>query len=247
MTTIHREFDVEIAFTKGAPREVLHLCTHIQLNNEIVALDNRIRTEIMAANDEYARNALRVLGVARRDLPFKSGPYMPDNIEQQMVFLGLTAMMDPPRPEVETAVRTCRQAGIRIIMITGDYGLTAESLARRVGLLTTPNARIITGAEVEELSDPNLLAISGRGSVRAYGRDKLRLVSLPRLRRGGGRTGDGGMTRRRSARQRRDIHGHHPYGRIKGGGGHHPHKRQLWSHRPGNWEGRDLRQYPANL
>jgi magnesium-transporting ATPase (P-type) len=180
MTTIHREFDVEIAFTKGAPREVLQLCSHIQLNNEVVALDNRMRTEIMAANDEYARNALRVLGVARRDLPFKSGPYTPDNIEQQMVFLGLTAMMDPPRPEVETAVRTCRQAGIRIIMITGDYGLTAESLARRVGLLTTPNARILTGAELEELSDPNVLALL-QGEVlcaRMAPEHKLRLVSL---------------------------------------------------------------------
>jgi Ca2+-transporting ATPase len=180
MTTIHREFDTEVAFTKGAPREVLQLCSHVQLDNEVWPLDSAMRAEILAANDGYARNALRVLGVARRDLPFKSGPYTPENVERDMVFLGLAAMMDPPRPEVEAAVRTCRSAGIRIIMITGDYGLTAESLARRVGLLTTSNARIITGAEFEELSDQKVLNLL-QGEVlcaRMAPEHKLRLVSL---------------------------------------------------------------------
>jgi magnesium-transporting ATPase (P-type) len=180
MTTIHRELNEEIAFTKGAPREVLQLCTHIQLNNEVLRLDNTMRTQILAVNDEYARNALRVLGVARRDLPFRAGPYTAEHIERDMIFLGLTAMMDPPRPEVEAAVRTCRQAGIRIIMITGDYGLTAESLARRVGLLTTPNARILTGAELEELSDHEVLKLV-EGELlcaRMAPEHKLRLVSL---------------------------------------------------------------------
>jgi len=180
MTTIHREFDVEIAFTKGAPREVLQLCTQIQLNNEVVPLDNALRAEILAANDEYARNALRVLGAARRSLPFKSGPYTPENVERDMIFLGLAAMMDPPRPEVEAAVKTCRGAGIRIIMITGDYGLTAESLARRVGLLNSSNARIITGAELEELNDHELLNLL-QGEIlcaRMAPEHKLRLVSL---------------------------------------------------------------------
>lgn len=180
MTTIHRELNEEIAFTKGAPREVLQLCTHIQIHNEVVPLDTAKRAEVLAVNDEYARNALRVLGVARRDLPFRAGPYTPENIERDMIFLGLTAMMDPPRPEVESAVRTCRQAGIRIIMITGDYGLTAESLARRVGLLTTPNARILTGAELEELSDHEVLRLF-EGELlcaRMAPEHKLRLVSL---------------------------------------------------------------------
>jgi Ca2+-transporting ATPase len=156
MTTIHREVHLEIAFVKGAPREVLQLCTTIQIDDEIIPLDNRLRAEIMAANDEYARNALRVLAVARRELPSKSGPYTAESIERELTFLGLIAMMDPPRPEVEAAIKTCRQAGIRIVMITGDYGLTAESLARRVGMLSTPNARIITGAELDEMSDIEL-------------------------------------------------------------------------------------------
>ncbi len=156
MTTIHRELQKEIAFVKGAPREVLQLCTSIQLDDQVVPLDNRLRAEIMAANDDYARNALRVLAVARRELPIKSGPYAAEEIERDLTFLGLVAMMDPPRPEVEAAIKICRQAGIRIVMITGDYGLTAESLARRVGMLSTPNPRIITGAELDEMGDIDL-------------------------------------------------------------------------------------------
>ncbi len=153
MTTIHREMQDELAFTKGAPREVLQLCTNILINGQIQPLTEDLRAEIMAANDTYARRALRVLGVAKRVMPLKSAPYNPETTEQNLTFLGLIAMMDPPRPEVEKAVQICREAGIRIVMITGDYGLTAESLARRVGMLTTPNARIITGAELDEMTD----------------------------------------------------------------------------------------------
>ncbi len=156
MTTIHREIDHEIAFTKGAPREVLQLCTHILYNGETIPLDNRLRKQILDANDAFARRALRVLAVARRKLPLGAAPYAAETIERDLVFLGLMAMMDPPRPEVEQAVQTCREAGIRIVMITGDYGLTAESLARRVGMLSTPNPRIITGAELDEMSDVDI-------------------------------------------------------------------------------------------
>ncbi|GAB4493400.1 MAG: cation-transporting P-type ATPase [Anaerolineales bacterium] len=156
MTTIHRGLHSEVAFTKGAPREVLQLCTHVEIDNEVLPLDDALRAEILAANDDYARRALRVLAVARRELVPGEESYRAENIEHNLVFLGLMAMMDPPRPEVETAIKTCRQAGIRIIMITGDYGLTAESLARRVGMLTTHNARIITGAELDTLSDIEL-------------------------------------------------------------------------------------------
>ena len=119
--------DHEVAFVKGAPREVLQLCTHILVKGEITAeLTEAIRTEIMSSNDEYSRRALRVLGLARRDLHPRSGAYTSEAVEQDLTFLGLMAMMDPPRPEVEQAIQTCRQAGIRIVMITGDYGLTAR-------------------------------------------------------------------------------------------------------------------------
>jgi magnesium-transporting ATPase (P-type) len=179
MTTIHREVNKEIAFVKGAPREVLQLCTKILINDQVVPLPNQLRAEINAANDHYARNALRVLALARRELPPRTGAYTPEGVEQDLTFLGLMAMMDPPRPQVEKAVQTCREANIRIVMITGDYGLTAESLARRVGMLTTKNPIILTGAELDELSDIALQELLDKEVLfaRMAPEHKMRLVS----------------------------------------------------------------------
>ena len=179
MTTIHREIDREVAFVKGAPREVLQLCSHILVDGETIPLDETLRAEISTANDEYSRRALRVLGLARRDLPPRSGAYTAEAIERDLTFLGLMAMMDPPRPEVEQAIQTCRQAGIRIVMITGDYGLTAESLARRVGMVTTPNPIILTGAELDSMDDLKLTQLLDKEVIfaRMAPDHKLRLVS----------------------------------------------------------------------
>ena len=132
---------------------------------QVVPLTQSMRAEILAANDDYARGALRVLALARRELPPRSGSYTAEGVEQDLTFLGLMAMMDPPRPQVEKAVQICREANIRIVMITGDYGLTAESLARRVGMLTTKNSIILTGAELDELSDVALQELLGQGSA----------------------------------------------------------------------------------
>lgn len=179
MTTIHRDADREIAISKGAPREILQLCTNIQVAGENQPLDEAVRTDILAANDEYARRALRVLAFARRNLPPRSGAYTADSVECELTFLGLMAMMDPPRPEVEQAIQVCRQAGIRIVMITGDYGLTAESLARRVGMITSPNPVILTGAELDTLNDLELNQLMGKEIIfaRMAPDHKLRLVS----------------------------------------------------------------------
>ena len=179
MTTIHRETNREIAFVKGAPREVLQLCTRIFVKGESVPLTNDLRAEILRINDDYARGALRVLALARRDLPPRTGTYTAENVEQDLTFMGLMAMMDPPRPQVEKAIQTCRQANIRIVMITGDYGLTAESLARRVGMLTKPNSIILTGAELDELSDVALQELLDREVLfaRMAPEHKMRLVS----------------------------------------------------------------------
>ena len=179
MTTIHKDINNEIAFIKGAPREVLQLCTRILVNDEVLPLTRELRSEILAANDGYARGALRVLALARRELPSRSGPYTPETIEQDLTFLGLMAMMDPPRPEVERAVRICREANIRIVMITGDYGLTAELLARRVGLLTRPDSIILTGSELDELSDVALQELLDKEVLfaRMAPEHKMRLVS----------------------------------------------------------------------
>jgi magnesium-transporting ATPase (P-type) len=179
MTTIHREVDREVAFIKGAPREVLQLCTKILKYGQVIPLTQPMRMEILAANDEYARGALRVLALARRDLPPRTGGYSAESVEQDLTFLGLMAMMDPPRPQVEKAVQICREANIRIVMITGDYGLTAESLARRVGMLTGMNSIILTGAELDELSDVALHELLDKEVLfaRMAPEHKMRLVS----------------------------------------------------------------------
>lgn len=184
MSTIHQNTssrdNQQIALVKGAPREVLQLCTHYQINGEAKPLDLSTRNEILAANDAYARGALRVLAFARRDLPPRTGSYTVERVEQGLTFLGLMAMMDPPRPEVAEAVQTCRAAGIRMVMITGDYGLTAESLARRVGMLNSPNPLILTGAEVDARSDLELQEILREDVIfaRMAPDHKLRLVSV---------------------------------------------------------------------
>ena len=120
---------------------------------------------ILSANDDYARNALRVLALAYHELPPRVGSYTAERVEVNLIFLGLTAMMDPPRPEVTEAVSTCRQAGVRMVMITGDYGLTAEILgAAHRHADCTPNPLILTGAELEQLNDIELQGHAGKRS-----------------------------------------------------------------------------------
>ncbi|MFN8373575.1 MAG: cation-transporting P-type ATPase [Anaerolineae bacterium] len=179
MSTIHRSGSQRIAYVKGAPKEVLALCTHIEVNNEERLLDDAQRGEIMQANDDYARTGLRVLAVAARVLPPNWMDYNAENVECDLTFLGLLAMMDPPRVEVAEAVKKCHQAGIRITMITGDYGLTAESVARRIGIVRSEHPRIVTGAELETMSDETLREVVHEEVIfaRVAPEHKLRVVN----------------------------------------------------------------------
>ena len=168
----------EIALVKGAPREVIHLCRSVILGGQVHDLDESLREQILAANDDFARGALRVLALAYRILPPRTGSYTVEKVEGDLVFLGLMAMMDPPRPEVTQAVQACRTAGIRMVMITGDYGLTAESMARRIGMLESRQARIVTGAELAAMSEAELHALTHEEVVyaRMAPEHKLKLV-----------------------------------------------------------------------
>jgi len=178
MATIHIWQGGRTALVKGAPREVLQLCTAIQKDGVIVPLDEATRADILAANDDFARSALRVLALAMRQLPERSGVYSPETVERDLTFLGLAAMMDPPRLEVAQAMQVFHSAGIRMVMVTGDYGLTAESVARRVGMLSGPSPRILTGADLEGLSDVELQALLDEEVIysRMAPEHKLRLV-----------------------------------------------------------------------
>jgi potassium/sodium efflux P-type ATPase len=172
MTTIHRKVGTRlqgsvsesehppdphsVAFVKGASKEVLALCTHIRLRGQDLPLDATTRTQILNTQDEYARNGLRVLAIAQRVLPPVVTYYALDTVEQDLTFLGLVAMLDPPRREVAEAVEKCHRAGIRIIMMTGDYGLTAETIARRIGIIRRPQPRLLTGTDLSTMDDLTL-------------------------------------------------------------------------------------------
>jgi Ca2+-transporting ATPase len=179
MSTIHQDGRGRLVYVKGAPKEILTLCSHLWRDGDKVELDEALRDEITAANDRFARSGLRVLAFARRNLPNERLEFTPEVIEQNLTFLGLMAMMDPPRPEVTEAVRKCYTAGIRIIMITGDYGLTAESIARRIGIVQSRNPRIITGVELDSLDETSLREALKEEVIfaRVAPENKLRLVT----------------------------------------------------------------------
>lgn len=170
MTTVHAlEYPLDgarrIAFTKGAPNEVVRLSTHVRVNGVVEPMTEELRARIMEANDTYAADGLRVLAVAYRPLdganaeegiPDAMSDYTPENIECNLTFVGLEVMMDPPRPEVAAAVAECHRAGIRIVMITGDYGLTAASIARRLKIVEGEGLSVISGFELSKMGDEEL-------------------------------------------------------------------------------------------
>lgn len=187
MSTVHRCDGEILLHAKGSPREILELCSRVLIDGKEHPLEEPHRSRIMVAHDGYARSGLRVLAVARRVVEdpvagFFGSPscrLSTEDIEKDMTFLGLMAMMDPPRPEVQEAVDTCRRAGIRIVMITGDHGLTAESVARRIGIVRGGQVPVISGAELDDMDDTTLDE-NLRGDVifaRATPEHKLRIVS----------------------------------------------------------------------
>jgi len=184
MSTLHRAQEGGLLHVKGAPKEVLARCTRIVAAEGERALNEEDSGRIVEATDAYAAAGLRVLAVAGRRLPAERGQaggqgYDADGLETELTFLGLAAMMDPPRPEVRAAVKTCRKAGIRIIMITGDYGLTAETIARRIGIVRGRHPRVVSGPELEEM-DKATLTEALQGEVifaRANPEHKLRIVT----------------------------------------------------------------------
>ena len=170
MTTIHeleRPLDGarRVALVKGAPNEVLRLSETIRVDGTVAPLTDELRAQITAANDRYAADGLRVLAMAYRPLgeearaagvPEAMSAYTPENIECHLTFAGLEVMADPPRPEVAAAVAECHRAGIRIVMITGDYGLTAASIARRLKIVEGDDFSVISGFELSKMDDDEL-------------------------------------------------------------------------------------------
>jgi Ca2+-transporting ATPase len=163
MSTVHRAATGDLtAFVKGAPELVLERCTHVQRNGQREPLTAEMRQQILAENDRMAKSALRVLGVSYRGVSVQSESYNPDELEKDMTFLGLTGMIDPPRDEVKRAIRECREAGIRAVMVTGDHKLTAQAIARELGMLAgdgQPERRVLEGKELDKMTEEQLTAI----------------------------------------------------------------------------------------
>ena len=193
MTTIHREGDRWAVFVKGAPVEVLQRCTRTRDGERELPLTEEERRRITLENDGMAHAGLRVLALAGAR-PETAPGGTAEEVERDLTFFGLVGMMDPPRPEVAEAVAKCHRAGIRIIMVTGDYGLTAESVARRVGILRGSSPRILNGAEMDGMGEP-ALEEALRSEVilaRVAPEHKLRAVSaLQRMGHVVAVTGDG--------------------------------------------------------
>jgi P-type Ca2+ transporter type 2C len=180
MSTLHEEPAGLVLRCKGAPRELLERCSRIRLDGLDRPLDDHLRAQVLARNDELARDAMRVLAMAVRVLPAGAMRWAADELESDLTLLGLVGMLDPPRPSVTEAVATCHRAGIRILMITGDYGVTAESIARRIGLVEPGEPlRIVNGEELDGLDDDALLEAVRRPVLfaRATPAQKLRVVS----------------------------------------------------------------------
>ena len=165
MTTVHSlekglDGSHHISITKGAPKEVMELCSdYYDGQGAIKSMTTTERQAILAANDQFARDGLRVLAVAYRPLEsqhIKEDEWDMRTLEEDMVFVGLVAMSDPPRQGVREAIEQCHRASIRIIMVTGDYGLTALSIAKKIGIVKGDNARVVSGLELADMTDQDL-------------------------------------------------------------------------------------------
>ena len=173
----------KIVYVKGAPLETLQVCNRILTHGKVLPLDDRQREKIVAQNDAMAGRGLRVLALAYKDdLELQERTAYPiGDTENDLIFVGLAAMSDPIRAEVPQAIHACHTAGIRVIMITGDYALTAASIGREIGLGAAAPLRMHTGAEISEMSDQELRSILAKGETifaRTAPEHKLRIVSL---------------------------------------------------------------------
>lgn len=177
MSTFHKTEDGIIMYTKGAPDELLMRCDSVETANGVEKLTEETRKTILAENNNYAKNAIRVIGVA-----YKKPDEVRANFEEEngLTFVGLLGMIDPPREEVRAAIDTCKQAGIHVKMITGDHKVTAGAIGDKLGILSDEGA--IEGREINEMTDEQLREAVKTVNVfaRVSPEHKVRLVDAVR-------------------------------------------------------------------
>ena len=155
MSTVHKTENALVQYTKGAPDEVLRICTTYLKDGKAVPMTDDAKAAIIAENKKMANKALRVLAVALKPHSSEPKSFAPEDLEKDLCFIGLTGMIDPVRPEVKDAIEQCRTAGIRPIMITGDHIDTASAIARELGILGEHDVAI-SGSQISEMSDEEL-------------------------------------------------------------------------------------------
>ena len=177
MTTIHQmDNGKRVAFMKGAPEVVLERCSRISEDSKMRELGDIEKAQILKVNEEMAQEALRVLGVAYREL--RDGiAYTEEAVEKDMTFLGLAGMIDPPREEAIEAIKVCKQILIKPIMVTGDHKLTAVAIAKEIGIYKQGDV-VLTGEELEKMSDEEYENVVDKVTVyaRVSPMDKLKIV-----------------------------------------------------------------------
>ena len=185
MTTFHKDFIANkiVSFTKGAPDIILNKCTKIYQNGSIVTLTEALRQEIAKVNSEFAGEALRVLAFTYREYDELPKAINSESIENDLIFVGLMGMIDPARGEAFEAIKTCKAAGIKPVMITGDHRDTAVAIAKTLGLMAE-NSGVLTGAELDKLSDEELYKRVEITSVyaRVSPDHKVRIVEMLKKR-----------------------------------------------------------------
>ena len=182
-----------LSFTKGAVDRLLTRCDSASIDGEVVALDDDLRLRVRVAADGLAAEGVRVLGIAMRRWPSVEAVPRDEALERGLTFVGLQGMIDPARPEVSDAIATCREAGVRAIMITGDHPLTAAAIGRDLGLVGE-GVRAVTGAELAELDDAQLDTTVREASIYARVSPEHKIGIVDALQRQGqvvAMTGDG--------------------------------------------------------
>lgn len=177
MTTFHKDDQGFVAYVKGAPDVMLNLSTKILKNGKVCDITEEDRKQILKINHDMASQALRVLAFAYKPIDSIPKDPKPQDMEKDMVFVGLVGMIDPARPEVKDAICICKAAGIRPVMITGDYKDTAVAIASELGMIDD-ESKVLTGADLDNLSDEELANIAQDVSVyaRVSPVHKLRIV-----------------------------------------------------------------------
>ncbi|MBU5437995.1 calcium-transporting P-type ATPase, PMR1-type [Tissierella sp. MSJ-40] len=180
MTTFHKNYvpGKIVSFTKGGPDIVINRCSRISINGEIVPFDDNLKKEVLDVNSSFSKDALRVLAFAYREYETLPDNISSDTNENDMTFVGLVGMIDPPRVEAMEAIRRCKEAGIKTVMITGDYKETAFAIAKELGMAESIDEAMM-GEELNKISDEELREVVKHTKVyaRVSPEHKVRIVS----------------------------------------------------------------------